>query len=395
MTLITRQSDFDQLCEKIEQAGIVAFDTEFSSESYYRPRLCLLQFAFDDVIAGVDPFEVTDLSMWWEIMADDKTTVVIHGGREEVRFCQFAIHKRPRKLLDVQIAEGLRSRGFPISHTNLVNRVLNTSVKHGKETRTDWERRPLAEKQIQYALEDVHHLIEIWETQQQSLNELNRLSWAEAEFERFVEDVFAEEQREGWLRLSGFSRLSRRDMATAKALFQWRDQIAFEKNKPPRRVLRDDLLIDVAKRQPKTLKDLNMVRDMNRRDYQQHAEEILSVIKQAIQIAEEDLPPKQKGKQYPSQDEVLARILGLALANRCQELGISMPLVGTTSDLKELVRWHVFDNQRGKTPKLLEGWRGEVCGKILTDVLDGNVSLRVVDPRSENPLSFDVDRTAS
>ncbi len=104
----------------------------------------MLQFAYDDVIAGVDPFEVHDLSKWWEIMADDTTTVVIHGGREEVRFCQFAIQKRPQKLVDVQIAEGLRSRGFPISHTNLVNRVLGKSVKHGKETRTDWERRPLS-----------------------------------------------------------------------------------------------------------------------------------------------------------------------------------------------------------------------------------------------------------
>ena len=391
MSLITNQSEFDQLCERIVASGQVAFDTEFVSESYYRPCLCLLQFGFADEIVAVDPLLVSDLFKWWEIMIDNETTVIVHGSREEVRFCQFATNQRPRKLVDVQIAEGLRSRGFPLSHSNLVQRVLNKSVKHGKETRTDWERRPLTENQVRYALDDVRYLNAIWDKQQRSLKKLKRLEWVEAEFERFIDDVFAEEDRDGWVKLSGFSRLSRRDMATAQTLFQWRDQVASERNRPARRILRDDLLVDVAKRQPKSLKELNMVRDMNRRDFQQHAEEILEVVERAIAIPDRDLPEKFKGKSYPSQDEVLARILGLALANRCQELGISMPLVGTTADLKELVRWHVFDEHQGCTPKLLQGWRGEICGKVLTDVLDGNVTLRVADPRSENPLRFDVD----
>src|SRR6056297_2950013 len=262
----------------MKTAGIVAFDTEFVSESYYRPHLCLLQFGFNNEVHGVDPFEVADLSKWWEIMCDNTTTVVIHGGREEIRFCQFAANKRPRKLVDVQIAEGLRSRGFPMSHTNLVNRVLNKNVKHGKQTRSDWERRPLSEQQMKYALEDVLHLEEIWEKQKNSLQKMQRLEWAEAEFEKFITDVFAEEDRDGWLRLSGFSRLNRRDMATAIALYEWRDEIASDRGKPPRRILRDDLLIDVAKRQPKSIKELNIVRDMNRRDYQQHADAILEVI---------------------------------------------------------------------------------------------------------------------
>lgn len=391
MSLITQQSEFDHLCQRISAAGIVAFDTEFVSESYYRPRLCLLQFAFADEIVAVDPFEVSDLSRWWEIMADDQTTVVVHGSREEVRFCQFAIQARPRRLVDVQIAEGLRSRGFPMSHTNLISRVLNKTIAHGKQTRTDWERRPLTEQQLKYALEDVRYLIRVWQTQQKSLEQSQRLSWAEAEFETFIDHVFAEEDREGWLRLPGFSRLSPRDMATASALYLWRDQIAAQRNKPPRRILRDDLLVDVAKRQPQSVDELNMVRDMNRRDYQQYAEEILNVVHEAVEIPKSQLPSKSKGRHYPSQDEVLARILGLALANRCQELGISMSLVGTSSDLKELVRWHLFDNQQGPCPKLLNGWRKDVCGKMLTDVLDGKVSLRVGDPHSENPLEFDAD----
>lgn len=391
VSLITSQSEFDDLCNRMRAAGIVAFDTEFVSESYYRPKLCLLQFGFDGEMHGVDPFEVSDLSAWWEIMIDDVTKVIIHGGREEIRFCQFATGQRPQKLIDVQIAEGLRSRGFPISHTNLVSRVLNKTVKHGKQTRTDWERRPLTEQQLKYALDDVKYLEEIWSKQKSSLQEQNRLSWAEAEFERFITDVFAEEDRDGWHRLSGFSRLNRRDMSVAIELYHWRDTVASEKNKPPRRILRDDLLIDLAKRHPKNRKEMNVVRDMNRRDYQQYAEEIIAAVQRAVDVPDEKLPKKKRGKNYPSQDEVLSRILGLVLANRCQELGISMPLVGTTSDLKELVRWHIFEKREGPLPKLCEGWRGEICGNILTDVLDGKVTLRVVDPFSENPLGFDAE----
>lgn len=391
MTLITSTTEFKKLCKRIKKSGVVAFDTEFVSESYYRPRLCLLQFAFDDDAVCVDPFEVENLAPWWELMIDDVTTVIVHGSREEVRFCQFATGDRPRRLVDVQIAEGLRSRGYPLSHTNLVSRVLGKNVKHGKETRTDWERRPLDEKQIRYALDDVRYLIPIWEKQKKSLKDIKRLKWCESEFEQFIDHVLSEEERDGWYKLPGFSRLSRRDMVIARELYRWRDQIAEQQNRPPRRILRDDLLVDIAKRHPRSVKELNLVRDMNRRDYQKHADDLISVVERGLAMPETDLPDKSTGKNYPSQDEVLARILGLALANRCQELGISMPLVGTTADLKDLVRWHVFDEQNGTTPKLVDDWRGEIFGKVLIDVLDGKVTLRVDDPKSENPISFDFE----
>lgn len=389
--LINKQSDFERLCDRIIDAGCVAFDTEFASEAYYRPRLCLLQFCVAGESYGVDPFLVQDLTRWWEIMADDQTTVIVHGGREEIRFCQFAIRERPRRLVDVQIAEGLRSRGFPLSHTNLVNRVLNHDLQHSKETRTDWERRPLTDKQIQYALEDVRFLMDVWARQREALTGQGRYDWAVAEFERLIDAVFAEDSRNSWERLPGIQKLNRRDLSTAQALSEWRDELAWELNKPPRRILRDDLLIDVAKRQPRSLKDLNLVRDMNRRDYQQYAEGMLAIVRKVAALPDDALASRQQHPNYPSQDEVLARILGLALANRCQELGISMSLVGTTTDLKDLVRWHVFDRQQGTPPLLLQGWRGEVCGRVLTNVLDGKVSLRVVDPHSENPLKFDSD----
>lgn len=389
--LITKQVDFHQLCERIRAQGSVGFDTEFISESYFRPRLCLMQFALPDgEVCAVDPLLVDDLTEFWEIMGDDSTTVVVHGGREEIRFCQFATGQRPQRLIDVQVAEGLRSRGYPLSYANLVSRVLGRTIHHGKETRTDWQQRPLAERQIDYALEDVRHLLDIWATQAASLEKQGRLEWAHAEIERLIEIVLAEEDRDGWVKLPGFGKLNRREMAIAKELYLWRRREAEILNRPQRRILRDDLLIDIAHRQPTSVKQLNMTRDMNRRDYQQYAETIVEIVERVSQISQEQLPAKCFGPQYPAQDEVLTRILGLVLANRCQQVGISMSLVGTTADLKDLVHWHVFGEHEEELPRLLDGWRGEVCGKLLTDVLDGKVTLRVENPKSEYPLGFDI-----
>ena len=122
--LITDQSEFEDLCHHIQEAGLVAFDTEFVSEFTYRPELCLLQFATADRCVAVDPYEVKDLSAWWNMMADDKTLVIVHGGREEVRFCMTSVNLPPRQLWDVQIAEGLRSRSFPLGYEAIVKRVL-------------------------------------------------------------------------------------------------------------------------------------------------------------------------------------------------------------------------------------------------------------------------------
>src|SRR5436305_1017745 len=112
--LIVDQAEFEELCDHIRRVGEVAFDTEFVSEFTYRPNLGLLQFATRERCVAVDPYQVQDLGSWWGVMTDPDTTVVVHGGREEVRLCVTHTHLRPRKLVDVQVAEGMRSPSFPL-----------------------------------------------------------------------------------------------------------------------------------------------------------------------------------------------------------------------------------------------------------------------------------------
>lgn len=389
-SLITTQAEFDDLCDHIRAAGIVAFDTEFVSEFTHRPELCLVQLATPERCAAVDPFEVHDLSAWWDLMADDATTIVVHGGREEVRYCLTFAHRPPQKLWDVQVAEGLRSRSFPLGYDAIVKRVLGRTA-HGRETRTDWRRRPLTEGQIAYALDDVRHVLEIYERQRKSLTSMKRMHWVESELDRMVREVTAERGPEAWMRLPGLQRLPPRDLAVVRAIHRWREGEAELRNRPARKILRDDLVIELARRKPTSEHDLLACRDLNRPEYRKAAPQMLAAIQDAVASDPTTWPhlPKSDDDDKSHDEQVIGQLLGLALANRCAELNVAMGLVGKVADLRHLVRWHVYGDQDGEPPRLTQGWRAEVCGDLLTDVLDGKILLRVADPQSDHPLVFE------
>lgn len=386
--LISTAEEFHALCDRLAAAEAVAFDTEFLSEATYRPQLCLLQFATADEVAAVDPLAVRDLTRWWELMADPERLVIVHGGREEIRFCLREGNRAPQNLVDVQIAEGLLSRGFPLGYSHLVQRVIGRTV-HGKHTRTDWSRRPLSPEQVHYALEDVEYLPDVWKRQAKNLQKRGRLDWARAECERFVAQLAEEPRRGDWRRISGSQRLSRREMAVLQAIYDWRDQEAEARDRPPRFIFRDDLLIEIAKIQPETAEELHHVRGLERNNFRRHTEAILTAVRQGRSVPDADLPAKPKPDHSLPDTEAMSKLLSIALANRCAEQSVSTSLVGTTADLHDLIRWHVHEQRKGPVPRLMQGWREEVCGDLLADLMDGKVTLRVTDPTSDHPLVFE------
>ena len=385
--LITDQQEFDDLCAHIREAGLVAFDTEFISENTFRPKLCLIQLATREQAVAVDPFEV-DVSDWWNIMKDDQTTVVVHAGREESRFCLSSTGERPRLMVDVQLAEGLRSSSYPLSYERLLLRVLNKTI-HSTETRTDWQRRPLTERQITYAVDDVRYVLEVWDRQKAWLEKKNRLTWAEEEFERLLDEMEAERAGGQWMKLSGVRRLNSRQLAVVRELYRWREKTAAERDQPMRRILRDDLLIDLARRQPKSESELLNSRDMNRTNFRRSAGEIVECVQAALALPQSEIPPRFRNNDSGPDEPVLGKLLALALANRCSEFQLSAGIVGTSNDLKEWIRWYGTGSNPENAPRLSRGWRAEVCGDLLRDVVEGNVSLRVADPNSTHPLVFE------
>ncbi|MBA3314593.1 MAG: HRDC domain-containing protein [Planctomycetota bacterium] len=388
--LIVDQAEFDAFCEHARAKRIVAFDSEFVAEYTYSPELCLLQFATDERLVGVDPYKVQNLSAWWDVMADPDVTVVVHGGQAEIRFCLELSGRKPVNLVDVQLAEGLRGRSYPLAFDSLVARVLGQRMK-GKETRTDWRQRPLSAKQIEYALDDVEPLLRLWDTQRKGLDKRGRLEWAIAEFARMIEDIAADMQRPAWHRLPSLHRLSPREFAAAMELATWRENEAKSKNRPVRKMLRDDLVVELARRQPKTIVDLAATRDMNRGDYRRYFEDMLACLDRVREIPKAELPkPPEADRPDTNPDEhVLGQLLGIALSSLCAEKDVARTLVGTSADLRHLVRWHLYGEKDGDTPKLARGWRAELCGDLLTDVMDGKIAMRVADPNSDHPLVFE------
>lgn len=386
--LIDDQAQFDELCEHIRAAGVVAYDTEFVSEHTYLPELCLLQLATPERAVAVDPYRVPDLSAWWNILADETTTVIVHAGREEIRFCLHLGGCKPRRVFDTQLAEGLRSTTYPVGYESLVTRVLGERLGH-HATRTDWRRRPLSPEQLAYAVDDVRYLIDVWKKQQGSLKRLKRLDWAETEFARLIDDLEHERNDDSWRRFGGLQKMKPRQLVVARELFQWRERAATERNQPLRRILRDDLIVDLAMRQPKTAEAVLATRDMNRPGYKKHAAELADCITRGLALPESQWPKQASLPDSNSEDHILSKLLQIVLANRCAEMKVALGLVGTSADLKNLVRWHSKKNSKQPPPRLAQGWRAEVCGDLLADVLDGKVRFRVGDRDSEHPLVFE------
>ncbi|MEX0718024.1 MAG: HRDC domain-containing protein [Planctomycetaceae bacterium] len=390
-SLIVERDEFEELCAHIKSQRLVAFDTEFVSEYTYRPELCLLQFATKEKLVAVDPYAVRDLASWWKLMADEETRVIVHGGQAEVRFCLDAIDEPPRNVIDLQIAEGFRGRSYPLAYKTIVPRVLGRQV-HSRETRTDWRRRPLSPEQTRYAIEDVDHVLAVWDRQERDLTRRGRVDWVRDECRRMIEDIDRERNREPWERLSGVHKLSPRELAVLRELAAWREAEAERRDRSPRRILRDDLLMEMVHRQPRSENDVAQTRDMNRKDYKRVAAELVACVERGLALPPEQLPrvPRPEFSSSRRDDEqVIGKLLSIALANRCAEVEIAQQLVGTSADLQHLVRWHVYKEHRGPTPRLLRGWRAEVCGDLLTDVLDGKITLRVAHVESDHPLAFE------
>lgn len=387
--IITSPGEFSAFCRRLAGAASIAFDTEFVSEDTYRPQLCLVQVACEDELVAIDPLAVGDLTEFWQVLASPGHETIVHAGREELNFCLAAVKKPPASLFDVQIAAGLIGLEYPAGYGNLIYKLLGETPRKG-ETRTDWRRRPLSDKQIDYALEDVRHLHPLRNKLRGRLEELERLAWLAAEMAAFEEEVVNARSRERWRKVTGSSSLSSRSQAIVRELWLWRESEAERRNCPVRRVLRDDLIVEMAKRRSADPKQIRAVRGMERGDLQRHVPALSKAIAQALETPDERCPATVRRDASP-QLAMLGQFLSSALSSICRAAEVAPSLVGTPNDVRDLIAYQLgeYDGPPGEKPALAEGWRAEVVGQLLDDLLDGKVSIRIRDPRSEQPLAFE------
>jgi ribonuclease D len=386
--LITTDEGLADLIAHLRASGRFAFDTEFVSESTFEPILCLIQVATRDRMAVVDPLAFDDVKSFWDVVNDPSIEVVMHAAGEDLRIDKLQSGHLPARVVDVQVAAALVGHGYPLSLGNLAREVVGVTLAGG-ETRTDWRRRPLSPAQLRYALDDVRYLLDAADILEARLDALGRRAWAETEYQALLESIRARDDEDRWRRLPGLHGLNRRGLEAARRLSVWRRDEAKRANRPLRYLLKDDLLVAVAKRMPATLADLKALRDFNRTDLIGRAHEVLRAIAEAQDVDLADLPEHSERRDDGPGGSMVVSLLNAALTQIAAGKKVAASLLGTTADLKEVVRWHVAGRPADHRPALLEGWRGEVCGQTILDVVAGKRALRIVDPEAEVPVALD------
>lgn len=376
----------EKFCDEISGLDVIAFDTEFVSEETYRPKLCLIQVAAGDRLAVIDPIACPQTDPFWELLATPGKTVIAHAAREEARFCYRFTGQPIAGLFDTQLAAGFVGMEYPASLATLVQRLVNKTLPKG-ETRTDWARRPLSRDQILYALSDVSDLAAMHAQLTSMIDRLARRSWLEEETANFQQKVIDAETRENWRRVSGSSGLNPRQLETVRRLWLWREQRARELDRLPRRVLRDDLVVELARRGMTDRQKIRSVRGMERRGLIEQCEEIAAAIQAALDTPEQDLPKRPRGTRR-AVSPMLSQFLSTAIACISRQHKLAPPIVGNADDVRELLGYELDRKQHDPLPALLTGWRGEIVGKTFRRLLHGEVAIRIADVKEHQPLEF-------
>jgi ribonuclease D len=382
--IVTTPEELAVCCNYLASCPQLGFDTEFVGEDTYHPSLCLVQVATMERLFLIDPLTTGVLDAFWQLLLDPNRVIVVHAGREEVRLCRLCTGQVPANLYDLQLAAGLTGLPYPLGHGALVGQVLGVHLSKG-ETLTEWRNRPLTPSQIRYAFDDVRYLLPVWKKLSTKLEKLTRTAWASEEFLRLsVAAAPDEPETERWRKLRGLGSLDRRRLAIVRELFDWREGVATRNNRPVRTILRDDLIVEIARRNPTRERDLQVVRGLGHRDLTA----ILEAVARAQGLPPEQLPVAMDREQDLPQVAWVTNILNAVLGDLCVRHRLAANLVASTSDVRLLVRARLTGTELPEESVLTRGWRATHILPDLLAVLDGKRSVRIANLRSETPFAI-------
>ncbi|MEQ8211437.1 MAG: HRDC domain-containing protein [Lacipirellulaceae bacterium] len=384
--ILTQQAEVDALCRRIAPSPVIGIDTEFVSEHTFYPELCLIQVATADEMAVIDPQEV-DVLPFWKMLVEGEHTTVLHAGREEFNFILRAVGKLPTDVFDVQIAAGLCSNEYPAAYGSVVHKFLNHKPRKG-EQRTDWRKRPLTDAQIDYALEDVRYLLDLRTTLVELLEERQRISWFEQEMARWSQTVVEAQDRRDWRRTSGIGRLNPTGLAIVRELWHWRYEEAKQLNQPQKRILRDDLMVEIANRKTDNPERILGIRGLQRGLLKRKVDELADCVRRGIANPEKRNRSGRR-RELPTQLNLLGQFLTPAMTTICRQAEVAASMVGTATDFREFIAHRMGFSETEELPKLAQGWRGELVGNLIDDLLNGKKSIRIANLDDEDPLVFD------
>ncbi len=374
--LIEQPEQLAKFCSRAKSLGKMAFDTEFVMEDRYEPEVCLIQLATSDCVALIDPYLKLDLTPIWQIICDEQVETIVHAGQEDLALCVQHMGKFPRHIFDVQIAAGFVGFEYPISLQKLIQAVLQIRL-HKAKTLTDWRKRPLTSSQLRYAAEDVCHLLAVRQKLGERLARLGRVEWAREEFTHFEQaGTYGRAEGNTTPRVKGISTLRGKPMAIARELLQWRDELARKLDRPARSILKDHLLIEIARLELTNFGEIRDLRGLNMSDKHVHA--LGKVVEHAMALPAEQQQAAAAPDFESPQETILIALATAVIRSYCLEYEMAYGLVATKKSIRELIRHRTAGNSRKiEDIELLCGWRAQTVGALLDELLAGKRTVRV------------------
>lgn len=374
MQLVTTTADLAALCARLARERYVTVDTEFMRDRTYWPKLCLVQLAGEREAAAIDALAPgLDMAPLLELMAEERVLKVFHACRQDLEIFWLLMKGGvPRPIYDTQVAAMVCGFGEEVAYDTLVQKLAKARLDKSFRF-TDWSKRPLSEAQIRYALSDVTHLRPIYEQLASRVDAAGRTSWVEEELARIADPAqFEQPPEEAWRRLKLRTR-DPRFLAVVQKLAAWRERTARAKDLPRQRVLRDDLLLEIAAHKPRTVEELRGHERISLDRASLAA--VVAAVNEGLAVPAADLPELVEPQELPRGIGPLVDMLRVLLKVCCEQADVAQRMVASTADLEAIAM-----DDHASVPALA-GWRRELFGEAALALKHGRIGLVVKDRR--------------
>lgn len=372
-TFIDTDAALHAFCAALGHPEWVALDTEFLRERTYFPKFCLLQLATPDCVACIDPLTVGDLSPLDPLLDDPHVMKVFHAARQDLEILYQLRGRLPEPVFDTQFAAPFVGLPEQIGYATLAAELLGIRLDKG-HTRTDWSARPLSDAQLRYATEDVVYLGQIYLALSEQLERLRRRAWVDEDMQSLARpELYDPDPKDAWLRISGGAQLGALQAKRLAALAAWRERLARTQDCPRNWIVKDDVLLEVARQGPRNAAALKRIRAIDERTAKRFTEDLLTIIHEVAEAP--PIAPTLAARPPPSDSlpqEALLDVFSALLRLKGAEFSLNPALIATRRELRE------FLSDPGRSA-LLRGWRGAVVGQDLLALMNGSKALRVVE----------------
>jgi ribonuclease D len=374
--LVSTADELLEICSHLRDKSCFAFDTEFIGENTYQPILCLVQVATADQVALIDPFAVSREGMQplWDLLADPAIEKICHAGDQDVEIAWQHSNRIPTNMFDTQIGAGMLGIAYPTALWRVVEFFTGTTLEKA-HTYSAWDRRPLSKAQFQYAIDDVRYLPGIHAEMKRRIADLHHAQWMQSACDEMCNYAASpHDARTLYVKIRGAAGLHSDQLSVLREVTAFREQLAWENDAPPRTLMKDELLLDIANKMPRKTAGLGTIRDLSPDFAANYGQDLVEVVEKGLAVPEDQRPAIHIPAEDPAVVKRLAETLWVAAQVICLGQSVTPALVTSQNEVLSLARLVHRKKDPGKHP-LLSGWHRQCLGEKLIAFISGQLEV--------------------